>query len=203
MLIVGAGGHAKEIFGILNQRGIKEAVFYDDVSAPIVDFLFQQYPVLHTPEQAKEHFRQQPLFVLGIGSPTARAAMVKKMMELGGQLNSIISPYAIIGSNNNRLGEGLNIMTYAVITEEVKIGQGCLLHINTVIHHDCVLGDYCEVSTGAVVLGKASVGSFTSIGARAVIMPGVKVGDYCRIGAGAVVTRNVADNTTVKGVPAK
>lgn len=41
------------------------------------------------------------------------------------------------------------------------------------------------------------------IGAGAKILPGVTIGKNAIVGAGAVVTKNVADNTIVAGVPAK
>jgi hypothetical protein len=47
------------------------------------------------------------------------------------------------------------------------------------------------------------IGKHCWIGANAVILPGVTLGDYVVVGAGAVVTKNVPDNTTVVGVPAK
>ena len=47
------------------------------------------------------------------------------------------------------------------------------------------------------------IGAGVWIGARAVILPGVKVGDGAVIAAGAVVTKDVAANTLVVGVPAR
>jgi acetyltransferase-like isoleucine patch superfamily enzyme len=41
------------------------------------------------------------------------------------------------------------------------------------------------------------------IGASATILPGVTVGENAIVAAGAVVSKNVADNTVVGGVPAK
>ncbi|HFI0305265.1 TPA: DapH/DapD/GlmU-related protein [Streptococcus suis] len=41
------------------------------------------------------------------------------------------------------------------------------------------------------------------IGAGATILPGVTVGENAIVGAGSVVTKDVPDNTTVAGVPAK
>lgn len=37
----------------------------------------------------------------------------------------------------------------------------------------------------------------------AVILPGVTVGENAIVAAGAVVTKDVADNTVVAGIPAK
>lgn len=41
------------------------------------------------------------------------------------------------------------------------------------------------------------------IGAGATILPGVSIGRHAVVAAGAVVTKSVADNTLVAGVPAK
>jgi len=41
------------------------------------------------------------------------------------------------------------------------------------------------------------------IGSGAIFLPGTTVGEYAVVGAGAVVTKDVADNATVMGIPAK
>ena len=48
-----------------------------------------------------------------------------------------------------------------------------------------------------------SIGKNVWIGANVSVVPGVTIGDNASIGAGAVVTKNVAPNTVVAGVPAK
>ena len=42
-----------------------------------------------------------------------------------------------------------------------------------------------------------------NIGARAVILPGLIIGSGATVGAGAVVTKNVSENVTVVGNPAR
>ncbi|WP_244054886.1 hypothetical protein [Ligilactobacillus pabuli] len=41
------------------------------------------------------------------------------------------------------------------------------------------------------------------MGAGATVLPGVTVGEHSIVGAGAVVTKDVAANTIVAGVPAR
>jgi len=47
------------------------------------------------------------------------------------------------------------------------------------------------------------VGEDTTIGSGALILGGVTIGRETMIGAGAVVTADVADGSTVAGVPAR
>lgn len=56
---------------------------------------------------------------------------------------------------------------------------------------------------GTCVHGAIEIGDGAWIGSRAVILPGVRVGHGAVVAAGAVVTKDVAANTLVAGVPAR
>jgi acetyltransferase-like isoleucine patch superfamily enzyme len=51
--------------------------------------------------------------------------------------------------------------------------------------------------------GNVVIGNRCWIGAKATILKGVRLGDGCMVAAGAVVTRSVAPNEVVAGVPAR
>lgn len=204
MIILGAGGHAKEVAGVLAELGpLEELCFYDDVTPHQKAVLYDQFRILTTRAEAEEVLKRDPRVILGVGKPLLRQRLATEFRLAGGQLFSVVSPFARIGPFGVSLGEGLNIMTGAVITQDIVIGEGTLVHINATIHHDCSIGNYCELSPGCHILGKARIGDLTSIGSGAVILPGVSVGREVVVGAGAVVTRNIPDGVTVKGVPAK
>ena len=94
-----------------------------------------------------------------------------------------------------------------------RIGRGIMIDHATGV----VVGETAEVGDGVSLLhgvtlggtGKErgdrhpKVGAGTMIGAGAAILGNIRVGACCRIGAGSVVLRDVPDNTTVAGVPAR
>jgi len=78
-----------------------------------------------------------------------------------------------------------------VINPESIIGKG------TVIQHCVTIGEM-DGTHKCPVIGE---GCF--IGARAIILGNITVGNNVKIGAGAVVIRDVPDNCTVVGIPAR
>jgi acetyltransferase-like isoleucine patch superfamily enzyme len=107
---------------------------------------------------------------------------------------------------------GLNI----VVGANVFINQGChFMDLGGItIGDDVMIGPKVNlVSAGhpvepaqrrnGVVAKPITIGNNVWIGAAATILPGVTVGDNAVIAAGAVVSRSVAANTLVAGVPAR
>lgn len=204
MLILGAKGHAKEVLDVIRQQDEQcELVFFDDVSADLPDRLFGRYAIVRSLEEARKALSSDNRFALGVGDPFARYLLARKFLAMRGEMTSVISPYASIGSHDVFLGRGLNVMTGVVITNDVVIGEGTLTNAGCSIHHDTRIGKYCEISPGARVTGRCTVGDFCSIGAGAVLIPDVRLGNNVVVGAGAVVTRDVEDDTQVVGVPAR
>lgn len=204
MLIAGAGGHAKEILGIFTELHQDENIFFfDDYAANTATTVFDQFTILKTEKEVRKLFSTDNEFVLGIGNPKLREQLTQKLQSYGGKLVSIISPKANIGKYSVTLKNGLNILTNATITQNIFIGEGSLIHINANIHHDCIIGKYCEISPSCNILGKVKMGDYCSIGAGAVILPGIQLGNNVTVGAGAVVTKNIGDNQTIKGIPAR
>lgn len=204
MIIAGAGGHAKEVIGVLAESNITgEIFFFDDYTPGNRVKLFNEFTIIKTEAELKERLKSDRSFVLGTGNPELRSKLCERFTSLGGRLTSVISPFAQIGKYNVQLGEGLNIMTNSVITQDVVIGKGSLIHIQAIVHHDCIVGEFCELSPGCKLLGKVKLGSFVSVGTGAIILPGLSIGNHVVIGAGAVVTKDIPDGLKVAGIPAK
>lgn len=80
-----------------------------------------------------------------------------------------------------------------VIGETAEVGTG------TVLYQGCTLG-----GTGKQT-GKRhpTVGEYCVISAGAKVLGDIKIGNHAKVGAGAVVLRDVPENATVVGVPAR
>jgi len=205
MVIMGAGGHAVEVFDVIMQdTNVAGLHFYDDFSSDTRTSSLGKASILRNEVALERHFNNRPNFTIGVGSPRVRRLMYRKAIKCGGSPQSIVAKNATIGSYNVSLGLCLNIMNYAMISSNVTIGDGCLLNARCSIHHDTVIGDFCEIGPNATITGGVLVGKGCSIGAGATIIPGVRIADNITIGAGAVVTKDVKEQgVTLVGVPAK
>jgi len=205
MIIIGAGGFAKEVLEIVyRQYGKEDIRFYDDYTVEGPRLLYDKFPVITSLEEAAGYIQKNSArFVLGLGNPLYRYALHRKFVGIGGIPFSIISDDAMIGSFGNSIGEGVTIMQGVKITNSVHIGAGCLINLNCTIGHGSRIGDFCELSPGVHISGHCETGDFCNIGTNAVLLPGIKLGKNVIIGAGAVVTTNMPDNVTAVGIPAR
>ncbi len=81
------------------------------------------------------------------------------------------------------------------------------------IGDDCLIGHNCTICTvnhsknpdqrGDMTCSPVKIGNKVWIGANVTVLPGVTIGNGAIIAAGAVVTKDVASNTIVGGIPAK
>jgi len=110
------------------------------------------------------------------------------------------------------LNKFIEIITGISISSNAEIGKGLYIgHFGGIfIHPNTTLGENCNIGQGVTIgtlgLGKKGVpriGNGVFIGAGAKVLGEIKIGDNVRIGANAVVLKDVPDNATVVGVPAK
>ena len=205
MIIVGAKGFSREVLEIFHQLDqLKNIGFYDDINMDIHQNLYDRFPVLKSEMEVKNFFIENGNeFTLGIGHPHLRFKLYNKFMNLGGMFSSTISPLAHIGHYGNELGEGCNIMTNTVITNEIKIGKGVLINLCCTVGHGAIIEDFVELCPGVNISGNCIIGKYTFIGTNAIVLPNVLIGENVTIGAGSVVTKDVPGNSMAFGIPAK
>ncbi len=205
MLIVGAGGFAKQILPVIDRLGlINEVVFYDDYSNNQTTLIARNFRVIKTETELKEYFSFGDLrFVIGVGGTLNRYTIYQKFCALGAEPFSLIDPLSTISSFEVRIEPSSCILQNVVIEPSSTIGKGCLINLNSLITHDVSIGEFTEISPGVSLLGASKIGKSVFIGAGAVILPKIEIGDNCVIGAGAVVNRSIPAGHRVAGVSAR
>jgi len=85
--------------------------------------------------------------------------------------------------------------------EKVTISEGATVSTMSIILAHDEARRY--TGRGDEIVKETIIGEGAFIGVRAVVLPGVTIGRRAIVAAGAVVTRDVAEETVVGGVPAR
>ena len=203
---IGAGGHAKvvvEIIQLVGQYQIAGLVDSDDKK---VGSLVCGARVLGNDSLLAELFakgiRHAFMSLGGLGSGPLRQELFEHARAIGFEMISAVHPQALV-SRFARLGNAPTIMAAAIINPGTMIGENVIINSGAIVDHDCVIGDHVHIASGACLSGGVIVGGRSHIGAGAVVRQGISIGENSIVGAGAVVVKNVPDNVTVVGVPAR
>lgn len=94
-----------------------------------------------------------------------------------------------------------NLISYRY--KGLHLGDGMCMVINpkTKVGRNCHLSQFLNIGTNHDT--PATIGDNVYIGPHVCIVEGVHIGNNVTIGAGSVVTRDIPDNATVAGVPAR
>jgi sugar O-acyltransferase (sialic acid O-acetyltransferase NeuD family) len=201
MILIGYSGHAFVVYGILTAAG-KKVTGYCDAEAKSYNPFAVEYFGNEDSDAALAAFNQNGFFV-AIGNNTIREKVHQKLVQKNGVPGNAIHPSAVIDPSAVIAAEGVMIAANAVINPLASIGKGAICNTGSIIEHECVVSDFAHIGPGAVLCGNVKVGNKSFIGANAVVRQGITIGSNAMIGAGAVVVKDVPDNTTVTGVPAK
>ena len=200
MILVGAGGHAREVIDLLELIADHDLFLFDNVNTSVTSI--NGITVLINEVQAKAKLQIDPRFIIATGNPAVRKKMYELFLKWGGNPVTCIANTTVISKHQTSIGDGSNLMHNVFISNHVQTGICCLLNTSAHLHHNVSVGNFCEIGPAALLLGNVKIGHHVFIGAGAVLLPGIEVGDDAVIGAGSVVTKNVAAGKVVKGNPA-
>ena len=211
IIVLGAGGHGRELADIIRAVGSANSANYGNAENDAVELLGvvddAEPDRIVLARSGTRYLGDRTALAgmdaevhLGVGYPHVRARIDEELGFLSAL--PIVHPSAFVGSGST-LAEGVVIAQGAIVTTNVRLGRHTHVNVAASVSHDCVVGDYVTICPQAALTGSASIGSCSFIGSGAMILPGVSIGENVTVGAGAVVAADVPSNTTVAGVPAR
>lgn len=139
---------------------------------------------------------------IAIGNSIIRQKVTAKIKKLGFKFPILIDPSAII-NNKTIIKEGAIICANCVITTNVMIEEFVLINLACTIGHDCTLENFSTILPGCNISGNVTLKECCSLGTGVKVIPHCQVGKNAIVGAGGIVVKNIPDNCTAVGVPAK
>jgi sugar O-acyltransferase (sialic acid O-acetyltransferase NeuD family) len=141
---------------------------------------------------------------IAIGFPDIKKAIVGKIENPLIQYPALIHPSAILGDEKYlSIGEGCIICSGNIITTNVSISRHVTPNLSCTVGHDVIISEYSSFMPSCSISGEVTIGSENFWGTGSKILNRCTTGDNVIIGAGAMVTKNLPDNVTAVGIPAK
>jgi len=198
-LVIGAGGHAKVVIDALIGSGCRVLACYDDNAELIGKEPLPGVPVIGNLRQIALDGIKGRRVIVAIGDNTVRRKIADRFDLPYG---IAVASSAVLGTGV-RVGEGSMILPSATVNVDTLIGRHAILNTSCSVDHDCRIGDFAHIAPGCHLGGNVTVGEGTLLGIGTNAIPGVRIGRWSVIGTSAVVTKDIPDNCTAVGVPAK
>lgn len=201
VIVFGASGHAKVVIDALENQGVYEVACLIDDNPAIKGQNIYGYQVSGgKADLSVEDCRES---LVAIGENRIRHEIANWIEQKGFTLAmAVIHPSCQLARGVS-IGDGTVAMAGSVVNSDSVIGKNSIINTGATIDHDCCVGNSVHVAPGATICGGVLVGDLTLIGAGATIHPNVKIGKNVTVGAGATVLKDVEDNVSVVGTPAK
>lgn len=186
LIIVGAGGFGLEVASyaedIIRMRGVGFSIvgFLDDAKPR--GSTHGTYPVLGNTEG---ELAPDALYVIALGRPEPRRAMVEKLRGRGAKFATLMHPAAYISSTAT-IGLGSIIAPFASIGPNAVLGAQVVVNTHASVAHDAQVGDCSVLAQHAALDGFAELDANVFIGMHAVIGSRGKIAAGASVAAGAV-----------------
>lgn len=142
-------------------------------------------------------------FVVAVGSPRTRRAIVKRMESCGNFTFATLIHSSVLKSDYIKIGAGSIITAGCILTTQITLGCHSIVNLACTIGHDVVAGDFCTLAPKVAISGNVVLDDGVEVGTGSTIIQGLSLGQGCFIGAGAVVSKNITSNILVAGYPAR
>jgi sugar O-acyltransferase (sialic acid O-acetyltransferase NeuD family) len=202
LVIVGAGGFARETAAAATAAGRQVLGFVDDDPA-LHGTTRSGVPILGSVDSVRE--LTDAAVVVCVGNPrnyTARKSIVERLGLPAERYTTVVHPSASIGAGSV-VGPGSVLLAGAVLTADVTVGSHVAVMPQVVLTHDDRVADYATVASGVRLGGGVVLEAGAYVGAGALVREGVTIGAWSLVGLGSVVLRDVPPGQVWAGNPAR
>lgn len=144
-------------------------------------------------------------FLLTMGDNNIRAQLIKRILQLKGNIPSIIHPTAVISRFAHISQTSVYISAFTHIQADTTIEDGTVILSGVNISHTNHIGKYCFIAGGATIGAYTNMEDYVFIGQGALSISGKvqTIGNHAYVGARSLLTKSVEADTVVAGSPAK
>lgn len=204
IVIIGAGGFGREVAWLIERINgnlpIYEILGFIDDETPKGTKL-GNYQVVGNISSLKEYDSDLCVCV-AIGNANIRRKVVSKIKLIKDFcFPNLIDPTAIV--RKDLLGEGNIICANNVFTVDYLLKDFIIINLMCTMGHDVKIESYVTVYPGVNISGNVYVNELSEIGTGTKIIQGKSIGKNSIIGAGSMVNKDITDNVTAVGSPAK
>lgn len=205
IFIIGAGGVGRETAQLIEDinlisRDWNILGFIDD-NPSIHGILINGYEVVGGSEYLNSYNRYA-YAVCTISNPKIKKLALSKIHNKKVSYANLIHPTAII-SKSAKLGMGLIIQAYCIVSTNVSVGNHVQLNPQCGIGHDSIINDFSSLYWNVNISGNVIIDEGCVLGTKTTVIQGLKVGAWSIVGASATIINDMPSGCTAVGTPAK
>ncbi len=202
ILIVGASGFGREVAWLIEELKEWKVVGFIDDSEEIQNTIINGIPVIGKLDFL-EKVTKKTYVTIAIGNPIIRKKISERLMENKNIVFPNIIAKDIRINRTIKLGIGNIICTNNILTTNISIGNFNHVNLSCTIGHDVVFNNYVTVYPGVNISGNVEISDISEIGTGSKIIQGKHISSNVIIGAGSVIVKNIEEEGTYVGVPAR
>lgn len=206
LVIIGAGGLGREVAQLVKDinrdRNQWNFLGFIDETPEKQGDVINHDPVLGGFEWFENRCCRDLWVVCAVGNPRGKHGLVQRVKAIGLPFANLIHP-SVAGNEFIEIGVGSIVCWNTFLSVNIKIGNHVTINPGCGIGHDTVIEDYATLYWDVTLSGNVLVREGCEIGSKAAVIQRLTVGRWSVLGAGAVAVRDIPDNCTAVGVPAK